>query len=95
MSGDSAAATLWTVGRKRVLSRLTDPSPDDLAEAESSFKKPVLEQYNRESDPYFASARLWDDGILDPVQTRTALILAFAVASKAPLSDDRYGTFRM
>ena len=95
MSGDSAADTLWTVSRKRVLSRLTNPSPDELAEAEKSFKKPVMEQYNRESDPYFASARLWDDGILDPIQTRTALILAFAVASKAPLPDDRYGTFRM
>jgi 3-methylcrotonyl-CoA carboxylase beta subunit len=95
MSGDSAADTLWTVGRKRVLSQLADPDPVELAEAEKSFKKPILEQYDRESDPYFASARLWDDGILDPVQTRTALILTFAVASKAPLPDDRYGTFRM
>jgi len=95
MSGDSAADTLWTVGRKRVLSQLADPDPVELAEAEKSFKKPVLEQYGRESDPYFASARLWDDGILDPVQTRTALILTFAVASKAPLPDERYGTFRM
>ncbi|UCG23447.1 MAG: methylcrotonoyl-CoA carboxylase [Chloroflexota bacterium] len=95
MSGESAANTLWTVGRSRALAKLEDPDPDQVAEIETEFKRPVLEQYGQESDPYYATARLWDDGILDPAKTRTALALAFSVASSAPLPDDRYGTFRM
>ena len=55
----------------------------------------ILEQYARESDPYYATARLWDDGILDPIDTRMALALAFSVTGNAPLPADRYGTFRM
>jgi acetyl-CoA carboxylase carboxyltransferase component len=54
-----------------------------------------LDQYIRESSPYYATARLWDDGILDPLQTRMALALAFTVAANAPLPKDRFGTFRM
>jgi acetyl-CoA carboxylase carboxyltransferase component len=95
MSGESAANTLWTVSQNRVLRDLSKPSPEEISAAETEFKRPVLEQYERESDPYFATARLWDDGILDPVQTRTALGLAFAVTLNAPFPDMRYGTFRM
>ena len=95
MSGESAANTLWTVGRKRVLAQLDDPTGTEVAAAEKEFKRPVLAQYAEESDPYYATARLWDDGILDPAETRTALALAFAVATKAPLPADRFGTFRM
>jgi acetyl-CoA carboxylase carboxyltransferase component len=95
MSGEAAANTLWTVGQKRILSKLEDPAADTVAEAEAKFKRPVLEQYGRESDPYFATARLWDDGILDPVKTRTALALAFSVATSIPLPTGGYGTFRM
>lgn len=95
MSGESAANTLWTVGRKRVLEQLGDPDEKKIYEAEVEFKQPVLEKYERESDPYFATARLWDDGILDPAQTRTALGLAFSVTLNAPFPELRYGTFRM
>jgi acetyl-CoA carboxylase carboxyltransferase component len=95
MSGESAANTLWSVGKKRVLAQLESPDPQDIAAAEAEFKRPVLTQYEQESDPYFATARLWDDGILDPAQTRVALSLAFSVAAHAPLPDGRYGTFRM
>jgi acetyl-CoA carboxylase carboxyltransferase component len=95
MSGEAAANVLWTVGQDRVLRDLQDPSAEDVAQAEAEFKAPILEQYEEESDPYYATARLWDDGILDPAQTRTALGLAFAVAVKAPFPDDRFGTFRM
>jgi acetyl-CoA carboxylase carboxyltransferase component len=95
MSGESAANTLWTVGQSRALAKLKDPAPDQVAEVEIEFKRPVLEQYGRESDPYYATARLWDDGILDPAKTRTALALAFSVASSAPFPEDRFGTFRM
>jgi 3-methylcrotonyl-CoA carboxylase beta subunit len=95
MSGDSAADTLWTVGRKQILSKLGDYSQEDQLKAEKEFKGPILAKYERESDPYFATSRIWDDGILDPIQTRTALTLAFSVTVGAPFNRDRYGTFRM
>lgn len=95
MSGESAANTLWTVGKRRVLREMEEPTDAEIAAAEEEFKRPVLAQYAEESDPYYATARLWDDGILDPAETRTALALAFAVATKAPLPKDRFGTFRM
>jgi 3-methylcrotonyl-CoA carboxylase beta subunit len=74
---------------------MDDPTPAELQQAAAQFKRPVLEQYARESSPYYATARLWDDGILDPAQTRVALGLAFSVTLNAPLPDGRYGTFRM
>lgn len=95
MSGDSAADTLWTVGKKGVLAKVGNPTPEKISEAEREFKAPILEQYARESSPYYATARLWDDGILDPLKTRMALALAFSAGLNAPLSTDRYGTFRM
>jgi acetyl-CoA carboxylase carboxyltransferase component len=95
MSGESAANTLWTISEKGVVGALKEPTPEDVASAAAEFKRPMLEQYERESDPYFATARLWDDGILDPLQTRTALALAFSVAAGAPFPEADYGTFRM
>jgi acetyl-CoA carboxylase carboxyltransferase component len=95
MSGEAAANVLWTVGQERVLRDLGDGSEEAVVAAEKEFKAPVLSQYEEESDPYYATARLWDDGILDPAQTRTALALAFATAVKAPFPSGRYGTFRM
>ncbi len=95
MSGEAAANTLWTVGQDRALRALADPTPEQIAAIEAEFKRPVLDQYEVESSPYYATARLWDDGILDPAQTRAALALAFAVTLQAPLPVDRYGTFRM
>ena len=95
MSGDSAAETLWMVGKGQHLRQLPDPTERAIRDAESAFKRPVLDQYARESDPYYATARLWDDGILDPVETRTALGLAFAITGNAKLPAPGYGTFRM
>lgn len=95
MSGESAADTLWTVGKRRALQRIENPTEQDIKQAEEEFKRPILAQYNRESDPYYATARLWDDGILDPAQTRIALALAFSATINAPLPSGRYGTFRM
>jgi acetyl-CoA carboxylase carboxyltransferase component len=95
MSGEAAANTLWAVGQQGVWRKLEKPTPDAMAAAEAEFKRPILEQYERESDPYFATARLWDDGILDPAQTRMALALAFSVTLNAPLPAAGYGTFRM
>jgi 3-methylcrotonyl-CoA carboxylase beta subunit len=95
MSGEAAANTLWSVGRRAVLAGLVDPQPAEISAAEAAFKAPILAQYERESSPYFATAKLWDDGILDPAQTRVALGLAFAATLNAPLPTGRYGTFRM
>jgi acetyl-CoA carboxylase carboxyltransferase component len=95
MSGDAAANTLWTVAEERAIQKLDDPTPDAIEAAAQAFKKPILDKYAHESDPYFATARLWDDGILDPAQTRMALGLAFAVTLNGQWDDGRYGTFRM
>ena len=95
MSGEAAANVLWTVGQNRALRDQENPTAAQIAEVEAEFKRPILQQYDHESDPYFATARLWDDGILDPAQTRVALGLAFATTLNAPLPNDQYGTFRM
>jgi acetyl-CoA carboxylase carboxyltransferase component len=95
MSGESAADTLWTVGKRRVFHQMDDPTKAEMAQAEAKFKEPVLAKYAYESSPYYATARLWDDGILDPAQTRQALALAFAASLYAPLPEVTYGTFRM
>ena len=95
MSGEAAANTLWTVGKQSVIAKLDEPTRAEVAAAEAIFKKPIQEQYERESNPYYATARLWDDGILDPVQTRVALALAFSATLNAPFAHDQFGTFRM
>ncbi len=65
------------------------------AEAEEEFKRPIREKYEREGDPYYATARLWDDGIIDPADTRDVLGLAMAAALNAPAGETRFGVFRM
>jgi acetyl-CoA carboxylase carboxyltransferase component len=95
MSGDAAANTLWTVAQERAIQKLADPTPEAIEAAGQAFKQPILDKYAYESDPYFATARLWDDGVLDPAQTRMALGLAFAVTLHGAWGDGRYGTFRM
>ncbi len=63
---------------------------------EAAFKAPVLARYESEGDPYFASARLWDDGIIDPVQTRDVLGLAYSASLNAPIPEHaQFGLFRM
>ncbi len=65
------------------------------AEEEDAFKTPIREQYERQGHPYYASARLWDDGIIDPVDTRRVLGLAISASMNAPIEPQRYGVFRM
>jgi 3-methylcrotonyl-CoA carboxylase beta subunit len=65
------------------------------AEEESSFKQPVIEQYERQSQPLYASARLWDDGIIDPLDTRAVLGLSISASLNAPIAETRFGVFRM
>jgi len=84
MGGEQAATVLAIV-------RGDFPSP----EAEEEFKRPIREQYERQGHPYYATARLWDDGIIDPLDTRTVLALGISSAYNAPIGEPRYGVFRM
>jgi 3-methylcrotonyl-CoA carboxylase beta subunit len=91
MGGEQAAAVLATVRRDQVEAH-GETWP--LA-AEEEFRAPIREQYERQGNPYYATARLWDDGVIDPLDTRTVLGLALSVAANAPLDTVHYGVFRM
>lgn len=91
MGGAQAAGVLATVKR----AGLEREGKSWSAEEEEAFKKPVLEQYEREGHPYYASARLWDDGVIDPADTRRVLGLAISASLNAPIEETRYGVFRM
>ena len=91
MGGEQAAQTLLTVKREQLAARGATLSD---AEAEA-LTGPVREKYELEGSPYYATARLWDDGILDPAETRAVLGLSLAATLNAPIRDTRYGIFRM
>jgi acetyl-CoA carboxylase carboxyltransferase component len=61
----------------------------------AEFERPTLEKYEEEGNPYYSTARLWDDGVLDPAETRTALALAISASSNAPVEETEFGVFRM
>ncbi len=84
MGGQQAARVLSTVG---------GPFDDDAAR--DAFEAPILETYEREGSPYFATARLWDDGVIDPLETRRVLSLGIEAALHAPIPETRFGVFRM
>ena len=91
MGGPQAAAVLATVKRDGLEARGAPWSDEE----EAAFKAPILEQYEREGHPYYASARLWDDGILNPADTRMALGLGISAALNAPPKKTSFGVFRM
>ncbi|WP_263105285.1 carboxyl transferase domain-containing protein [Kitasatospora sp. DSM 101779] len=92
MGGEQAASVLATVRRDQFEAQ----GEDWPAEAEEEFKRPVREQYERQGSAYYATARLWDDGVIDPMETRTVLGLALTACANAPLPEPRpYGVFRM
>jgi 3-methylcrotonyl-CoA carboxylase beta subunit len=91
MGGEQAASVLAQLRRDN-LERSGDTWP---AEEEAAFKAPIVAQYETQGHPYHASARLWDDGIIDPMQTRDVLALGLAAALNAPIEPTRYGVFRM
>jgi 3-methylcrotonyl-CoA carboxylase beta subunit len=64
-------------------------------EEEEAFKQPILDKYEQQGHPYYASARLWDDGVIDPAQTRQVLGLAISASLNRPIDDTRFGVFRM
>ncbi len=91
MGGEQAASVLATVRREGIEARGDSWS----AEAEAEFKTPIRLRYEEEGNPYYATARLWDDGIITPSETRRVLALAFAATLNAPIPDTRFGVFRM
>ncbi|MEO7496361.1 MAG: carboxyl transferase domain-containing protein [Massilia sp.] len=91
MGGDQAASVLATVKRDGIEARGGSWSADE----EAAFKDPIRQQYEHQGHPYYASARLWDDGVIDPADTRTVLGLGLAAALNAPIADTRFGVFRM
>jgi 3-methylcrotonyl-CoA carboxylase beta subunit len=91
MGADQAATVLATVRRDQ-LEASGEGWP---LSAEEEFKRPILETYDRQGSPYYSTARLWDDGIIDPLDTRRVLGLALGAAANAPLGPVRYGVFRM
>ncbi len=91
MGGEQAASVLATVKRGQLESAGGGWSAED----EETFKQPIREQYERQGHPYYASARLWDDGVIDPLDTRRILTLCLAAARNAPEEQTRFGLFRM
>jgi len=91
MGGEQAAGVLTTVKREQ-LARQGRPFSDD---DERAIRDPLVEKYEREGSPYYSTARLWDDGILDPRETRQALALGLSAAANAPIAPPAFGVFRM
>jgi 3-methylcrotonyl-CoA carboxylase beta subunit len=91
MGGEQAASVLATVRRDGIEARGGQWS----AEEEAEFKAPIRERYEQEGHSYYATARLWDDGIIDPADTRRVLGLALSASLNAPIPETRFGVFRM
>ena len=91
MGGEQAAGVLAQVKRDQYEKRGEDWSVED----EASFKQPIIDTYEKQGHPYFASARLWDDGVIDPAETRMVLGLSLSAALNKPIADTRFGVFRM
>jgi 3-methylcrotonyl-CoA carboxylase beta subunit len=91
MGGDQAASVLATVRRDGIEGRGGSWSKQE----EEAFKQPIKDQYEHQGHPYFASARLWDDGVIDPADTRMVLGLGLSAALNAPIEETKFGVFRM
>ena len=91
MGGEQAADVLATVKIKQL-----EKSGKKLSDEEiKAIREPIIKKYEEEASPYFSSARLWDDGIIDPLDTRNVLALAIATSLNAPIPDAKFGVFRM
>ncbi|GGH21632.1 3-methylcrotonyl-CoA carboxylase beta subunit [Cribrihabitans marinus] len=91
MGGEQAAGVLATVKRDAIERQGGEWSPEE----EADFKRPTIEMFEHQSHPLYASARLWDDGIIDPRKSRDVLALSLAAALNAPIEETRFGVFRM
>ena len=91
MGGEQAASVLATVKRDGIEGRGGNWSKDE----EEAFKQPIRQQYEDQGHPYYASARLWDDGVIDPADTRMVLGLGLSASLNAPIPQTKFGLFRM
>jgi 3-methylcrotonyl-CoA carboxylase beta subunit len=91
MGGEQAASVLAQVRRDNIEAKGGAWSADD----EAAFRAPIRDQYEIQGHPYYASARLWDDGVIDPADTRRVLGLALSASLNAPIGETRFGLFRM
>ncbi|MBP8204901.1 MAG: methylcrotonoyl-CoA carboxylase, partial [Giesbergeria sp.] len=91
MGGDQAAGVLATVKRDGIEAKGGSWSMEE----EEAFKAPIRRQYEDQGHPYYASARLWDDGVIDPADTRRVLALGLSATRNAPIEDTKFGIFRM
>jgi len=91
MGGEQAAGVLTTVKRDQLAREGKTLAPEE----ERGIADPVLQKYETEGNPYYSTARLWDDGIIDPAETRTVLGLALSISYNAPIEAPRFGVFRM
>jgi 3-methylcrotonyl-CoA carboxylase beta subunit/propionyl-CoA carboxylase len=91
MGGEQAAGVLTAVKRDQLARQGRTLMPEE----EAAIRDPILDKYDREGSPYYSTARLWDDGILDPIDTRQALALGLSAAFNAPIPEARFGVFRM
>ncbi len=91
MGGEQATGVLLTVK----LASLKKKGKTMTKKEQEAFVRPIIEQYENEASPYYSTARIWDDGILDPLDTRTALALGISMSLNAPIPDQKYGVFRM
>jgi 3-methylcrotonyl-CoA carboxylase beta subunit len=91
MGGEQAASVLATVRRDGIEAKGGQWSREE----EARFKQPILDQFEHQAHPYYASARLWDDGVIDPADTRRVLALALSASLNAPIPEPRFGVFRM
>ena len=91
MGGEQAAGVLATIRKDRLTAAGKSLSPED----EAALKKPIIDQFERQSHAYYASARIWDDGIIDPAETRRVLGLGISASLNAPIENTQFGLFRM
>lgn len=91
MGGEQASGVLVTVKRDQLARAGKELSPEE----ERQIADPVLAKYEEEGSPYYSTARLWDDGVIDPAETRNYLALGLSTVYNAPIPAPRYGVFRM
>ena len=91
MGGEQASMVLSQVRRDNIEAKGDSWSKDE----EETFRKPIRDQYESQGHPYYATARLWDDGVIDPADTRLVLGLGLSAASNAPIEPTKFGLFRM
>ena len=91
MGGPQAASVLSTVKKDQLAARGEQMDPEE----QERFEAPIREQFESQGNPYYSTARLWDDGVIEPADTRRVLAMALAAASLQPLPDPGFGLFRM